>query len=424
MTKRSLVLFFLFGLSLASVMCDRKGRHGGPLFAEPSGSPFPVGSSPNALAVGDFNEDGKPDLAVPNAGDNNVTVLLGDGNGGFTKAPGSPFLVGSGPSAVVVGDFNGDAKLDLGISNEVSNTVTILIGNGKGAFIAAHGSPFKVGARKWWLGGPSWPASLAVGDFNGDGKLDLAIAVVKDNIVIVLLGNGAGGFAVAPRSPVSVGSNPWSVAVGEFNGDGKPDLAITNAGDNNISVLLGNGMGGFTEALGSPFLVGKYPRSVTVSDFDGNGTPDLAIVNAKSENVTVLLGNGTGGFVETPGSPFSLGSVLNPFTHGVWPFCVAVGDFNRDGKPDLAIANTNNNVTVLLGNGIGGFAEAPDSPFRVGSLPKWVVAADFNADGRPDLATANRNDSNVTVLLNSYSGSVTPIPSATTQRLIPIAPNP
>jgi hypothetical protein len=235
--------------------------------------------------------------------------------------------------------------------------------------------------------------------------LDLAIAIVKDNIVEVLLGNGNGGFTEAPRSPVSVGTNPWSVAVGDFNGDGKPDLAITNAGDNNVSVLLGNGIGGFTEALGNPFLVGKYPRSVAVRDFNGDGKPDVAIVNAKSDNVTVLLGNGTGGFTEASGSPFSLGTVLNPFTHGTWPFCVAMGDFNGDGKPDLAIANTNNIVTVLLGNGTGGFAEAPDSPFRVGSLPKWVVVGDFNGDGKPDLAIVNRDDDNVTVLLNSYSGS-------------------
>jgi len=413
MTKRFLFLFFIVGLPVVMVMCNRKGRTSG-LFTEPLGSPFRVGSSPNSMVMGDFNGDGKPDLAIPNAGDKNVTVLLCDGISGFKAAAGSPFRVGLGPSSVVAVDFNGDGKLDLAISNEVSNNVTILFGIGQGVFKEAPGSPFKIGARKWWLGGPSWPASLAVGDFNRDGKLDLAIAIVKDNIVKILLGNGIGRFTEAPGSPVSVGTNPRSAAVGDFNGDGRPDLAIPNSGNNNVTVLLGDGIGGFKKAPTSPFKVGKYPRSVAVSDFNGDGKLDLAIVNAKSDNVSVLLGNGTGGFTGIQGSPFSLGTELNPRKHGTWPFCVAVGDFNMDGKPDLAITNTNHIVTVLLGNKTYGFAEAPDSPFRVGKLPKWVVAGDFNGDGKTDLATVNRDGRNVTLLLNSYSGSATQIPTPAT----------
>jgi hypothetical protein len=398
------VVMVISALLVSSCSPSRSKPH--DLFMEPVNSPIKVGSAPNSIAVGDFNGDGKPDLAIPNAGNNNITILLGNRTGGFTQSKGSPFKVGMGPSAVAVGDFNGDGKTDLAISNVVSNNVSILLGNGFGSFAEVAGcSPFKVGAQKWWLGGPEWPASLVVGDFNGDGKLDLAIAVVKDNIVKIMLGNGFGGFSEAPGSPCAVGTNPWALAVGDFNGDGRPDLAVPNAENNNVTILLGNGNGGFYRAPGSPFPVGSYPRSVVIRDFNEDGKPDLAILNAKSENVTVLLGTGSGGFIEAAGSPFILGSIFNPITHGTWPFCAAAGDFNMDGKLDLAVSNTNNIVTVLLGNGTGGFSEAPDSPFGVGSSPKWVVVSDFNMDGKPDLAIANRDDDNVTILLNNYSGS-------------------
>lgn len=272
-------------------------------------------------------------------------------------------------------------------------------GSHSALFTPSPYGPFQVGSS---------PNSLAVADFNGDGRLDLAIANVKDNNITVLVGNGTGGFTEAPGSPIPVGTNPWSVAVGDFNGDGKLDLATANAWSGDVTVLLGNETGGFTKAPGSPFPAARYPRSVAIGDFNGDGKPDLAVVNGKSDNVTVLLGNGIGGFTNAPGSPFSLGPWFNPFTHGEWPFCVAVADFNADGKLDLAVSDTNSIVTVLLGNGTGGFAEAPDSPFRVGSYPKWVAVGDFNGDGKPDLAVVNRDNNNVTVLLNTYSGSAPP----------------
>src|SRR5271157_1234108 len=159
-------------------------------------------------------------------------------------------------------------------------------------FTPAPGSPFAAG---------SYPASVAVADFNGDGRLDLAVANEGSHNVTVLLGNGTGGFTAAPGSPFPAGSSPISVAVGDFNGDGKPDLAIANEGGNNVTVLLGNGTGGFTAAPGSPFPVGTQPESVAVGDFNGDGKPDLAIANARSNTVTVLLGNGTGGFTAAPG---------------------------------------------------------------------------------------------------------------------------
>ena len=353
-------------------------------FTPAPGSPFAVGTNPWSAAVGDFNGDGKPDLAVANESSNNVTVLLGNGSGGFTAASGSPFAAGANPYSVAVGDFNGDGKPDLAVANYSSNNVTVLLGNGSGGFTAASGSPFAVGLL---------PVSVAVGDFNGDGKPDLAVANDADGNVTVLLGNGSGGFTAASGSPFAAGANPFSVAVGDFNGDGKPDLAFANYSSNNVTVLLGNGSGGFTPASGSPFAVGTGPASVAVGDFNGDGKPDLAVANFN--NVTVLLGNGSGGFTAAAGSPFAVGAR---------PYSVAVADFNGDGNPDLAAANLDSdNVTVLLGNGSGGFTAASGSPFAVGTGPASVAVGDFNGDGKPDLAVANLyfTSNNVTVLLNT-----------------------
>ena len=158
---------------------------------------------------------------------------------------------------------------------------------------------------------------MAVADFNGDGKLDLVTANYGDNFsVSVLLGDGTGGFTAAPGSPFMAGSAPGSVAVGDFNGDGKPDLAVAHNSSNNVTVLLGNGSGGFTAAPGSPFPAGSGPDSVAVGDFNGDGKPDLAIANYIDSTVTVLLGNGAGGFTPAPGSPFPVG--INAATPWQW----------------------------------------------------------------------------------------------------------
>src|SRR6202011_4136467 len=165
-------------------------------------------------------------------------------------------------------------------------------------------------------------------DFNADEKADLAVADLNGGNVTVLLGNGSGGFTAANGSPFAVGSFPQSLAVGDFNGDGKADLAIANNNSNNVTVLLGNGSGGFTTASGRPFAAGSGPRSVAVGDFNGDCKLDLAVANSAGANVTVLLGNGSGGFTAASGSPFAAGS---------GPYSVAVRDFNADGKADLAI---------------------------------------------------------------------------------------
>jgi hypothetical protein len=355
-------------------------------FIQPAGSPVGAGTNPASVAVGDFNLDGKPDFAAVNANSDNVTIQLGNGIGGFSKSAGSPVSTGHFPTFVAAGDFNLDGKPDLAVTNNSSNSVTILLGDGSGGFTQPAGSP---------VGAGTFPNSLAVGDFNLDGKPDLAVTNQANNVTI-LLGNGGGGFSQAAGSPIGAGTFPDSVAVGDFNLDGKPDLAVANLTSNNVTILLGNGSGGFTQAAGSPVGAGTFPVSVVVGDFNQDGKPDLAVANPSSNNVTILLGNGSGGFTQSAGSPVAVGT---------FPLAVAVGDFNLDGKPDLAAANNNsNNVTVLLGNGSGGFTHPTRSPVNTGTFLVSISVGDFNLDGKPDLAMANQSD-NVTILLNSCTAS-------------------
>jgi hypothetical protein len=359
----------------------------GSFMAAAAGSPFGVGAGPHSVARGDFNGDGIADLATANFDSGNVTVLLGNGSGGFDPASISPSTMGANPIAVAVGDFNGDGNQDLAVAN-LGGGVTVLLGNGSGGFTVSTGSPFAAGME---------PEAVAVGDFNGDGIQDLAIANSGSSNLTVLLGNGSGGFAAATGSPFAVGAHADSVAVGDFNGDGIQDLAVANGLDNSATVLLGNGSGGFATASGSPFAAGTYPLSVAVGDFNGDGIQDLAVASQSSGNVTVLLGNGSGGFAPAPGSPFAVQG--NPGS-------VAVGDFNGDGIQDLATANQNaDTLTVLLGNGSGGFSAIPDSPLAAGTLPGAIVVADFNGDGIEDLAVSNYASGNVTVLLGFVVGN-------------------
>ncbi len=282
----------------------------------------------------------------------------------------------NGPSGIAVADFNGDGKPDLAVVNFGDWTAWLLLGNGDGTFQAAK--------NIYFASGGGFPWYIAEGDFNGDGKADLVITNYGDNSVSVLLGNGDGTFQAPKTFPV--GTHPGLVAVGDFNGDGKPDLAVSNVDSGTVSVLLGNGDGTFLPALDFP--VGPNPWYFTVGDFNGDGILDLAVSDygcsldcntSPSNTVTVLLGNGNGTFRPAPS-----------LTVGNGPAGVTVGDFNGDGKLDLAVANVNENtLSVLLGNGDGTF-QAPHTFADPGMThPYFVAVGDFNGDGKPDLVVTN-----------------------------------
>jgi hypothetical protein len=289
--------------------------------------------------------------------------------------PATYFGVGTGPVSVAVGDFNGDGFLDLVVANAGSNNVSILLGDGTSGFGLA--TDFPVGTQ---------PSSVVVGDFNGDGFLDLVVANAGSNDISILLGDGTGSFGSATDFPV--GTQPSSVMVGDFNGDANLDLAVANLGSDSVSILLGDGTGGFGSA--TDFPVGTQPGSVMVGDFNGDANLDLAVANFGSNNVSILLGDGTGSF--GPATDFPVGT--NPSS-------VVTGDLNGDGFLDLAVANTaNHNVSIVLGDGTGSFGAAITN-FPVGITPQGIAIGDLNGDLKLDLAVPNSGSNNVSVLLNT-----------------------
>jgi hypothetical protein len=351
-------------------------------FPSTPSSSVTVGTTPQGLAVADFNGDGKQDMAVANKTDGTVSILLGNGNGTFTPAAPLTAFLGGGANWVVAGDFNGDGKLDLAVANvstdgTVTGGVSIFLGNGDGTFGAA--TSVKVGSA---------PFSIVAGDFNRDGKLDLAVSNSGDGTVTILLGNGDGTFT--PQAPISVGSgatsDPSVIVAGDFNQDGILDLAVSNQGDGTVSILSNNGSGGFN--VQSPISTGGSgePIGLIVADFNRDGIPDLAAVNVT--DVAIMIGNGSGGFTVTNTSTFTGSNLIT----GV------AGDFNGDGKIDLLVSDSNFGQVILFpGNGNGTFGAAIDFLTAAGAF--GTATADFNGDGGLDLAITNGGAASVSIFL-------------------------
>ncbi len=289
---------------------------------------------------------------------------------------------GMNPISVAYGDFNGDGNLNLVVANSWSNTVGVLLGNGTGGF----------GGATTFASGGSYPISVAVGDVNNDGNLDIVVAHAWSNNVGVLLGDGSGEFGRAKLYGTG-GSNCPSVALGDVNNDGNLNLVVTNWDSNNVGVLLGTGTGAFGSA--TTFATGgSEPYSVAVADVNQDGNLNLVVGNYNSGNVGVLLGTGTGAF----------GSVTTFASGGSNPQSVAVADVNQDGNLNLVVANEGSStVGVLLGSGTGTFGSA--TIFASGGSGLVSVAvADVNQDGNLNLVVANANSNNAGVLLGDGMG--------------------
>lgn len=335
---------------------------------------FPVGHSPSAVAVGDFNGDGKLDMAVADEGDNTVSILLGNGDGTFQSQ--STFPTGVAPDAIVAGDFNGDGKLDLGVANFTDNTISILLGNGDGTFTAGR-----------TITGVNSPVAIVTGDFRSAGKLDLAVLDQADGLVSVFPGNGDGTFAT--KIDTSAGRSPSALVTGDFNGDGKTDLAVTNSGSNSVSVLLGNGDGTFFKRI--DFGTGVGPSAIASADFNGDGRPDLAVTNKVDNTLSIFLGNGDGTF----GAPTS-------FTTDAGPAALLSGNFASGTFPDLiVVCESANTLDVFLGLGNASFATPLSVP--TGNSPVAAAKGDFAGTGLLDVTVANQSSNTVSVILNAVN---------------------
>lgn len=332
-----------------------------------------VGEAPTDAAVGDFNGDGLPDVAVANSEDDSVSVLLGREGGSLQV--GETIPVGRRPVALAVGDLNGDGRPDLVVAHLDSGAVLPLLGRGNGSFLA--GETVTV-AR--------WASAVLLEDFDRDGVLDLAVADVADDEVSVLLGDGEGGFVLATVIPA--GSWPAALAAGDFNGDGRPDLAVAHFLDNSLRIFLGNGVGGFR--TGEVYELGPGPTALVARDLDGDGAPDLVSANAQGRTLSLLRGRGDGSF----GPP-------EPVPVGEGPRDVAVGDFDGDGAPDLAAANSAaGSVTVLLNGGLGRFPDALTREFPVLDNPTALAVGDFAGGEAPDLLVVRFDSGSLSLLLN------------------------
>jgi len=410
---------------------------------------YPAGTAPQAIVAADFNNDGRLDLAVANSSTNSVSVLLGNGNGTFQQAQSS--AAGDNPVSLAVGDFNSDGTLDLAAADGGGRGVNVMFGNRDGTFRA----PMHIPAG-WTEGGQRGPGSLATGDFNGDGRMDLVVtsnygdsyaqghadvllavgdgsfraprtywaynralgaAVVTDfnndgfqdlvtelpdyTAVIVLLGDGQGNVGNYDwAGPVAANSTNPSAAA-DLNGDGNIDLVSAPRWweiSPSVGVMLGDGHDGCLSPIPTYYSIGDFTESVRLGDFDRDGRLDIAAAIAADNNVSILRGRGDGTF--EPAENFAVD----------WGGTAATnGDFNLDGKVDAAdyvVWRKNGGTPNQYNDWRRNFGESAQQ--SVDLRPVDLAVGDFNGDGWLDIATANANANSVSVLFNDQLWSVVP----------------
>jgi Flp pilus assembly secretin CpaC len=365
---------------------------------------FAVGNNPVAVVAQDLNNDALLDLAVVNQNDSSISILLNNDNGNFTSTAGSPIKLGTNellPSAIASKIFRlTDAThlvqpADLVITNSGSNTVSVLLGseNFDGTFTEATGSPFAVGTK---------PTGVVIADFNGDGLLDFAVINQGDNTISVFQGDGQGGFTPFLKSPFALPSTekgPIAVLSGRFDQSGRPEIAVLNATTQNIGIFQATGdstfNGTFAELSGSPVATGVDPVAFAVGDLNADNIDDFAVVNQSQNTVTVLLNDTTGVFTAAAGSPLATAAT---------PAGVAIADFTNDGVGDIAVTNNGaSTLGVYAGLGSGQFSSRIELSTPPGPLA--LITAVLTSGGLPDAALTATSGSNnfVTVLLDPSS---------------------
>ena len=372
---------------------------------------FGTGTGPQSIAVGDVDGDGKPDLVIPNYSSTTLSVFRNTSLSGLitvsSVAAKVDFTTGTNPEPVAFGDVDGDGKPDLVVANYGSNTVSVFRNTSVSGSITTGSLAAKVDFVTGTL-----PRGVAIGDVDGDGKPDIVVGNQTSNTVSVFRNTGTPGSVTpgsfAAKVDFTTGVDPIRVSLGDLDGDGKPDLVVGNYTSSTISVFRNTSVSGAITsgsfAAKVDFTTGTNPLGITTGDLDGDGKPDLVVTNNGSATVSVFRNTSTPGSITTG----SLTTKIDFATTGSNPYNVSIGDMDGDGKPDLVVANsTSNTVSVFKNTSVSGAITtgsfAPKVDFTTGVQPFNVAIGDMDGDGKPDLVVANNSSNTVSVFRNTVA---------------------
>lgn len=342
---------------------------------------YRVANTPAQVIAADFNHDGNLDLAVADYLANEVSILLGNGDGTFQKALKFP---ANSPVGLAAGDLNGDGKQDLVVVEDFgtgNSLLAVFLGDGTGKF---HKSATYTSGQV--------SESVVLADFNGDGHLDAAVTNFGGGDVWVRFGNGKGQFGMPAKYKVP---DAWAIAAGDLNGDHHPDIVVGQAGPGGVQVFLNDGTGKFGKPRTYFSSMGTI-TGVAIADLNHDGHPDLVAADSQTSYIAVLLNRGDGTFAK----PVLYSTALS--ASNAYGYTVVVADFNLDGKPDLAAVNQDGDSALLYGRGDGTFKPAVAIQNKFGNDGGiTLTAGDFNNDHAPDLAIGILNDARVAIMLNT-----------------------
>lgn len=360
-----------------------------------------AGVYPHGVCLADFNNDGKSDLLVSRGSSDKVSVFPNTSSGGsFSLGTRLDFpAAGNSHEAAATGDLDGDGKTDFVITNSYNpNSVSVYRNTGTGNTISF--------ASKIDYAADNGPYSMAIGDLNGDGKPDLAIANNGGSTINVYINTSTpGNISFGAKTDLSAGTNPYSVAINDLDGDGKPELAVTSQGSSSALAVLRNTSTGGVVSFSAAITVATFggPFVVAIGDLDNDGKPDLAAASAGANAAVVVRNTSTAGTL-------SFAAPQN-FTTGNYPVCVSIADLNGDGQPELIATNRfSNSVSVLRNTSTAG-AMAFDAPvsYAVNADPFFAAVGDLDGDGRPDIAVANSSSTFVSILRNIVGANIAPV---------------